>query len=534
MACLFSALFCVLVAAYAQADGQTDVDGSAGPTTLVLFGAPRHAYSLSDQLEFLLLQLRSVSPRAQAVSWDAVRAEQLLEADHWVVLCPEAEPVLPPLLLSNLVSGIRPVLWVGHAAPALLRHPLFAEKFTPPAQADYRIRQVSYRGREWAIGEAAWIPMQLSPDSAAEVLMSLLPAVQPVQAPAWRQGPITFFSGLPAPGRLGFLFNDLLVDFCGRPDGEPSRLLLRIDDYQAGSDHPGFQRKVDFLASRGRPFIVSVTPSWRVSPTGAVVNLDAAPEYVTGLRYAQLRGGRILLRGCVRRAPGHPEFWDADLDRPLTNRLAEIRRQIETAAALLLKHGLLPLGWETPEDAASQEVYQEVARVFSTAVERPQLSDLTCREAGLLSRATRDRAGRFILPENLGFVPGESTNGAALLREQAELISQLRGTVAGVYFHAYLPQEKLTELMGVLEGLKKPFLDLSSLDNWTRLPGRVLLTGGATRTVHLPGGVLTWKAFARSGRLVLTEQEFALPGERTLRRKGKGEFELYEFNEATP
>jgi hypothetical protein len=88
--------------------------------------------------------------------------------------------------------------------------------------------------------------------------------------------------------------------------------------------------------------------------------------------------------------------------------------------------------------------------------------------------------------------------------------------------------------VGVLEGLKKPFLDLSSLDNWTRLPGRVLLTGGATRTVHLPGGVLTWKAFARSGRLVLTEQEFALPGERTLRRKGKGEFELYEFNEATP
>jgi hypothetical protein len=52
--------------------------------------------------------------------------------------------------------------------------------------------------------------------------------------------------------------------------------------------------------------------------------------------------------------------------------------------------------------------------------------------------------------------------------------------------------------------------------------------------VHLAGGVVTWKAFDGAGRLIATEQEFAVAGERTLKRKGRGDCELFEFREPRP
>jgi hypothetical protein len=341
-----------------------------------------------------------------------------------------------------------------------------------------------------------------------------------------------FFSAVPRPGLLGFLFADMLLDFFQVTNPPPSRLVLRIDDYQAGSDHFEFQTKVDLLAGRGVPFFVSVTPSWRNSPTGAVVTLDSAPAFVESLRDAQARGARLLLRGCVREPGEEAEFWNQELDRPVSLTPEQVRQRLYQAVGLMLKHGLLPVGWETPGDSASREVYKEVAQVFSTALERPQLSDLTGRETALLSTRVRDREGREIIPENLGFVPAAGgTNVSSTLRRRADFLKRLRGTWAGIYFHAYLPQEQLTALLNTLEALQRPFLDASSLDPWVHVPGRLLLIGAAEQKVLLAGGVVQWRAFDRAGQQVHSEKEFVLPGERTFRRKGRGVFELYEFAE---
>ena len=58
------------------------------------------------------------------------------------------------------------------------------------------------------------------------------------------------------------------------------------------------------------------------------------------------------------------------------------------ATTLLLRHGLFPIAWQTPQDAASRAVFTAVAQTFSTAVERPQLSDSTHLEKGLVSALT--------------------------------------------------------------------------------------------------------------------------------------------------
>ena len=145
------------------------------------------------------------------------------------------------------------------------------------------------------------------------------------------------------------------------------------------------------------------------------------------------------------------------------------------------------------------------------------------------------RSGRQIVPENLGYVSGAVTNSLAQIKRGAEFLGQLRGTVSGCFIHAYQPFETLTRLVETLEELKTPFLDLAELDNWSHVPGHLLLSGSAQFKVRVENATVTWKAFDRSGKLVAAEQESqSATGERTFRRRGKGDYELFEFGEAAP
>jgi len=503
--------------------------------TLVVFSTARSAYSLGHELEFLKLQLRRVTTHLEAVPADQVTSNHLA-ADYLVVFCPQPEPRFGTNLLAALALTNRPVLWVGHGAEWLTNLPPFAGQFEPAQTAASRLEGIDYRGREWTLPGDYWVPMRLGAASTARLILRPVPSTEADRlAAAWKVGHVTVFSAVPTGGPLSFLFSDLLIDFYDVTNAPNARVLFRIDDYQSASNHREFKRLTDYLAARGHPFVLSVTPSWKNPATGKVEDLDTAPEFVTGLRYAQARGGRIILRGAVRETTGRGEFWDLELDRPPANENPKaIREGIEKAAALLLKHGLLPAAWQSPDDAASSTACSEIARAFSTAVERPQLSDLTHLEKALLPALTQDRFGRQIVPENLGYVPGGAADGINVIKSRAEFLIQLRGTTAGCFIHAYQPLEKVTGLIATLEGLKAPFLDLVTLDNWVHVPGHVLLTGNARRHVKLAGGIMTWKAFDRAGRKVATEQEFTVVGERTLQRKGRGDIELFEFRETIP
>jgi hypothetical protein len=292
---------------------------------------------------------------------------------------------------------------------------------------------------------------------------------------------------------------------------------------------------VDFLYDRGIPFMVGVIPSVRDS-NGQVTGLGAAPEFASALRYAQQHGARLVVHGYVHTlknesGEGH-EFWDADQDRPLADEIpGAIREQVTSGAQQLIRHGLLPLAWETPSYNASRETYRQVALIFSTAVERVQLSDTTGADRGVPSGLTIDAYGRLIVPENLGFVLSGETNCYDQIKAGAEMLTQLRGTVSGCYIHAYQPLQKLTGLVETLSAFKKPFLDLVDLDNAVVVPGRILLTGNAKRSVTLKNATVRRKAYDRSGKLVKEEMEPELSnGERTF-QKSAGDYELIEYSE---
>jgi hypothetical protein len=266
-----------------------------------------------------------------------------------------------------------------------------------------------------------------------------------------------------------------------------------------------------------------------------IEDLDAKPEFVTGLRYAQQRGGRLVMKG--RLYDGNRiEFWDARLDRPVQGETVEqYRARIAQSVQLMFKHGLFPLAWETPAAAASRNAYTAISEVFSTGIERLQLSDTTARESYVTSALTVDRYGRLIVPENCGYALMSATNALEGIRENLDVITRLRGTVAGCYIHCYQPLEKITALVDLLESYKRPFVDLAEVDNWVQGPGALLLTGDARKTIELQNSTVQRRSFERSGAQVAHEREGQpYTGTRTFRRGGGGDYDLIDFGTMQP
>ncbi len=512
--------------------------------TLVVYADTHATYSLSDDLAALKLQLRRVASQLEVVPVAQADAAKFSAADYVVIFCPQPFPVLSAELLQSVSQSTHPVLWVGYGLDQLARLPEFKTQFSvAPFASNQKPLAINYKGREWQVPVPVWLPVIIDPlNTKANIIASLTVsnATEIVMRPlCWQTGQNTYIAGLPTMTATSPLFSDVLLDFFGATGTQVAAAAVRIDGYHCHQDHLEFRHLVDYLHERGHPFTVGVIPAYFDPETKKVQDLDSQPEFVAALRYAQRNGGRLILQGFAntrKAATGQePEFWDVALDRPIADDSADyVLQRIQQGVWLMLKHGLFPVGWQTPFNSASRADYVEIGKHFSTSFERVQLSDTTGLEDFAPSAITMDDAGRLIIPENLGIVTGQK-GAAAKIQSRAELLTKLRGTVSAFSFPAYLTDEKLKQVVSILEKTKVPFLDIGNGDNWVQLSDVILLTGNASRHVTLTNARINWKAFDRNGDLVAEEAE-AKPasGEREFKRRGKGEYEIFEISEAKP
>jgi uncharacterized protein YdaL len=488
--------------------------------TLLVYADERSAYSLADGLERLSLQLRRVDTRLESVPTKEATSNKIAQADYLVVFCPQGDPRLGTNLLQAIATAKQPVLWVGFGADQLQTAVPFKDQFQVSGfSAPNPALHVNYAGRNWEAPVVPWISCELPPRSESKVLMSF-PGTNTSAPLCWKFRNWTFYAGVPGSGLSGCLFEDLLLDFYEAKEVAPPRLLLRIEDYQARSDHRQFERMADFLHSRHIPFVIALLP--------ALAELDSQPEFLGALRYAQQRGGRVILKGVDADAQ-RSALWDPENDRALSE-ASKRRAQLGVAARKLIGHGLLPLGFETPGYATSREVYTEVAKVFSTAFEQVQLSDATASERGVAGGLTVDRYGRLIVPDNMGCVLDSASNAFAGILTMGQAITRLRGTVGSCCIFAYQPLSKLSKLVDTLDALHVSYLDIADLDNVVETPDLVLLSGRAQRTIANRNGKLHWKAFDRAGKLLAEKREEA-GGVSIFKRRGEGDYEVFEFEE---
>ncbi len=516
----------------------------ADAKTLVVYTETRAPYSLADELAALKLQLRRVDSRLEAVSAQEADANKLAAADYIVVFCPQPFPVLPASLLEAIAHSLHPVLWVGYGADQLTRLPEFDGRFAiAPFASTQPVEHVNHLGHDWKLPLSGWLPVLFNtsntPPTAITSAITVTNGETTSHPISWKIGQVTFFAASPTAPANSPLFNDLLLDFYGVAQLPAAAACVRIDGYHCHQDHLEFRHLVDYLNQRGLPFIVGVIPAYWNPVTKKIEELDSQPEFVAALRYAQSHGGRLVLQGYVNtRKAGtgqEPEFWDAALDRPLSDDSAEyVRERLQQGLRQMFQRGLFPLGWITPFNSASRADYAEIAHHFSTAIERVQLSDATALDNYSGTAVTQDDFGRLIIPENLGAVTGQK---AALLQIQsrAELQTQLRGTVSTLTFPAYLTDDKLAQAIRLLDQMHTPFLDLADGDNWVQLPEALLLTGHTQRHMTLKDARITWKAFDRNGKLLAEETEpNPATGDRLFQRRGQGDYELFQIIEAKP
>lgn len=506
--------------------------------TLLVYSESHVPYCLADLSEMVALRLGRVKGTINRVALDALTTNHLASAEYLVVFCPQPPPPLPPLLLESITRTNLDVLWIGQGADQLLALTNFAGAFRPASDPGaYTVTNLVYRGQDWSIPPTYFAPLEVQTNLPAQVLLEgTVSTNQPRLSLGWRLPGLTFFGAVPWEGTVGNLFGDMLLDFYGVKEIPRSQVFIRLEGYNPRSNHARFQRLVDLFYARQLPFLVSVVPAIEVNNAGEVADLDSSPEFVQSLHYAQQRGGRLIVRGYLQPGSGKAEFWNLELDRPMAlDQPAYARERLSKSLPQFIRHGLLPLAWETPEYAASRTAYAEIARFFSTGVERLQLSDATHLEMHTPSSITADAFARLILPENLGYIPEDSPDPAAAMRRRAQSILPLRATVAGCHIHAYLPFDTVAALIDGLENLQQPFLDPLRLSHWVRWPGGLLLTGQAQHPAAVAQGTLRWKAFDDRFRLVGEASDpIETAGERILKRRGVGVIELFEFKEYEP
>ncbi|HTI97603.1 MAG TPA: DUF2334 domain-containing protein [Dongiaceae bacterium] len=516
----------------------------AGAKTLVVYAATRQAFSLADDLAALKMELRRVATTVTAVPVTAADPNQMLAADYLVIFCPQPLPRLPAPLLQAVAARTNAVLWVGYGAEELGRLPEFKGQFlVTPYAAGQPAKQIHYRGRDWAEPLATWLPAQVPAPNATIIMTVTEPAAGQTNSHplCWTLGAVTFFAGLPTQTENCALFSDKLLDFYGVTTVTAAAVCLRIDGYHCRQDHQEFRHMVDYLAQRGHPFVVGVIPAYWDPEEHKLLEMDSQPEFVAALRYAQQHGGRLILEGyraARQNRPGtEPEFWDAVADRPLTNDTPQrVQDRVYRGVREMWWRGLFPLAWETPQYAAAQADYAEFASCFSTAFERMQLSDATALATFAGTAPARDEFGRLVVPENLGVVTGQRES-LVRLYHRAEVLTRLRGTIASCSFPAYLSEGRLIQTVKLLEQMKVPFLDLAEGDHLVCLPEAVFLTGAAEfpTTWQNDQGTIGWQAFDRAGKLIA---EDAAPesksGNRILKRRGDGDYEVFHLNKAQP
>jgi len=498
--------------------------------TRILFTASHGPYSLLNSLELLKLQLGRFDSALDTIPLYQATPANVLECDYLVVLSLEPHETLPTNIISAIASAPIPVLWVGLGIDVLARMPSLRGQIELGATSEPQSgRVVNYRGKDWDVGAFSYREVRLPRKSGAQELLRLgqntrqgRPAGALV---CCRSKQFTLFAAEPQNGALGLVFEDILFDFFGVQEAAGPAVLLRINGYHAGHNHREFKRMADYLHARSIPFAVSISglnDRTKLSDTGV--------EFISALRYGQQRGGRIVLQGSDAPSPS-AEFWDDRTDRPRMQITGGgIRNRITSVAQAALGSDLLPIAWQTPRYAASAYSYQEIGSVFGTALERVQLSDATSRDNYASGGLTADQHGRSILPENLGFI-SESSNALAGVHARADLLKDLRGTILGASFDAFLSVAQLVQLVDLLESYQLPFIDLADFNNRVELPSAVLLTGDATAKVTLQNATIRWKTFNRAGQLLAEdEQRTKVNGQREFKRIGIGVFEVIEFN----
>jgi hypothetical protein len=466
---------------------------SGAPSVLVVNQQTPNWSRFSDQrgrqVEMLLRHFTSTTTRiTQAQYVDG----QLFRFDRVVVVGNDAVTPLPSVLLEDLARAGRPVLWLGYGLEQLPVDMATSFGFSPGYVTQEEIPSgVEYHGQRYPAKLADYHQIRIVSPSA-QVLATYVGGQEPVPYIV-RGNNLWYVNGLPTlspnypdPNRdaPSLVFADVLHDFFGSSLSGSHQAVIRLEDVSVHVDPDRVLQTVDYLYSQRVPFAIGVIPAQRLED-GSVVTLGERPELIEALRYAQNRGGTIVLHGYQHTfGSGEDfEFWDPERDAPIAGETWEMyASKVEAGIRTLRNNGIEPRLWETPHYTASPLAYRVFSHYFSHAIENRD-------PVGCVPYPTGpDEYGQMLIPETIGYInPAEGWTTNDQLR-RANLLKIVRdGWAVGYYHPASIP---LSELKSLVSGLRQQgytFADLQTLPTEVRYDYRPGLLSRLViwSTVHL-------------------------------------------------
>ncbi|MEW9672581.1 DUF2334 domain-containing protein [Ammoniphilus sp. 3BR4] len=280
-----------------------------------------------------------------------------------------------------------------------------------------------------------------------------------------KQG-VWHFQSLQLWGLLGNLFADFLHEFFTQNHPHQHQAFIRIEDIHPASNPEHITKIANLLNGKGIPFMMAVRPVYFNPKDEVYITLDDTPDLVKALQYAADKGGTLILHGYSHVNPvtgGSIEFWDQLKDQPIPQEETYLREKLEEAIAILVRHDLIPLAFQAPYYALSKEGYRIIGDYFTTLMGHIQLSDQTQQVMQSVPYFSRFN-GLTVIPETMGYVRGVPFF-LEELKGNLEKNGIVRDSIIGVYFHTYLPLERLSELVQWLEQYPLSYISLADQPN---------------------------------------------------------------------
>ncbi len=380
-----------------------------------------------------------------------------------------ARPKFPAGFLEDVAGTTRPFVWLGQHVGELLALPGVAERlgFSFIGE-DEDFEFVTYKGQRLEKRYPALNLVALLPGSRARVHATTQNSNGVLYPYAIESGPFWYFADEPlsnnVEGDRSLVLADLLHDILRRPHAAGRRAMVRIEDVSVDHDPQDLRAIADYLYSQGVPFQIALIPVFRDPQRGLEIHLSDRRQTVEAIRYMVSKGGSVVMHGVTHQYRGASgddfEFWNELADRPVPNdnQAGPLERMLELAFRECFNNGIYPIAWETPHNAASANTYGFLKPYFSVFHERI-LAAATVSADQYVPYPVRDRFGRFVVPENLGYLPFGKSDTAPILNAARAMLS-VRDGIASFYYHPFMPLKHLREIVNGMRGMGYQFISL--------------------------------------------------------------------------
>ncbi len=470
---------------------------------LVVYDPPTEASSaLTSSLPALIALLGHFDCRVQVLATGAYQGGEIEDHDATIYLGLRAGTKLPRALLRDLSRTRKPICWMGANLDQMEARALARARGFRPGAAEPQMgyTRVLYRGQLLSRPELPLSLLEIVRPEKCQVLARAEGGGPPVPY-AVHCGNLWYFSDPPiqtfASDGCYLVLCDQLHAFLGVSHPKERKVLIRISGVTPFTNPDALRTLSNLLRAEQVPFAISITPVYRDPARGIEEPLSKKRRLVGILREAQTAGAAVIADGYTHQSFGRTgedaEWWDTKRDLPLASRSeAETRRRVEKSVAELLRCGLPPVAWATPEGRASAGDYAVFAEHFSTACERRQPAE-TAREPQVFPfLILSDNYGQRILPDNLPSLGKEGKVERVL--EQIHPQSLVPDPWVTVDILPDAPPDAVRMLLAELRGMEYRPVDIRRMTNWVKMENLGIYTQVAPRplTDFLPKG---WNGF---------------------------------------